>query len=117
MAGSYFEQYKRLKKKEKWAYNLLSLLGTLVGISFFVPYASILSSLLGINPDECVKCQEGGVLWLSLFLLGIPVFIYSCASLALFTYSFKQYKEGKISRGEVKLLILGRGFPKSWLAL
>ena len=116
MKSSILEQYEFLKREKKFVFNFLCIIGVFIGFPCLYPYSIALSELIGINYNECIRCQEGSTLWMILFIVGIPALVYGGVLISFFIYGVILYKKGAISSTECKRLVLFREYPSSWLS-
>ena len=115
MSNTYNEKYSRLKPGYKNIYKVLCFLALVSGVLLFAYYGQILTSSLGISANECVRCQEGGGMWIILLLSGLPVIVFLALASTLGVYAFRLFRMRKIEKAEILPLLLFQSFPSSWL--
>lgn len=115
MSLSYFRQYKLLKPKFKAICDLSSIIGGVLGFVILLPFAWFLANVTGIDPSECIRCQEGGTIWMIGLIAGMVIFILLSTTLILWTRVNSLLRNREISKSEIRELLLWKRYPASWL--
>ncbi|PCJ17545.1 MAG: hypothetical protein COA96_17680 [SAR86 cluster bacterium] len=115
MSLNFFRQYKLLTPKFKAISDLSSITGGVLGFIVLIPYAWVLNSVSGIDPNECIKCQEGGIAWMVGLIAGMVVFVVLSMTFILWIRVKPFLRNREISEPELKELLLWRSYPASWL--
>lgn len=115
MRLKYFEQYKFLKPEYKSISDHAAVLGGILGFVMLVPFTMLVNAATGIDPNECVRCQEGGTVWIIAFIFGLAFFVGASASLILWFRVRPLLRNNEISKSEVRALLLYQSYPLSWL--
>jgi hypothetical protein len=110
-----YRDTKLLKAKYRIITSLVGVIGVSIGFTVLYFISVTLADVLSIDPSGCVKCQQGGWVWMSLVLIGIPFFFYLGAALVAAALSIFLLINGKFTKEEALDYSLYSKYPSSWL--
>ena len=115
MSPSFFRQYKQLKPEFKSISDVSSIVGGALGFAIIAPFILFLNTVTGIDPGECIRCQEGGTVWMFSLVIGMVASILMSTTLVLWKRASSFLKSGEISKSEMRNLLFWKQYPASWL--